>query len=69
MGLSSCEDPESFVRGGPTLTFFVCLFVCFLVDDFFLVDERRMDKKNPLKAGHHRPTSETPLNGVSLVCR
>ena len=22
-----------------------------------------------LKAGHHRPTSETPLNGVSLACR
>ena len=25
--------------------------------------------KISLKAGHHRPTSETPLNGVSLACR
>ena len=23
----------------------------------------------PLKPGHHWPTSETPLNGVSLTCR
>ena len=50
-------------------------------DIVILVDEGREDPK-PLKAGHHRPTSETPfnwaiigplakrhLNGVSLVGR
>ena len=52
----ACADPGSFVKGGPILTF------CFLVG------EGRMDHKIPLKAGHHRPTSETPLNGVSLAC-
>ena len=30
------------------------------VHDIFLVDEGREDK-NPLKAGHHLPTSETQL--------
>ena len=31
----TCADPESFVRGGPTLTAF-----------FFLVDEGREDQNN-----------------------
>ena len=39
--LHSCADPESFIRGGPTLT-------------FILVDERREDqhttKRGPLLA-------------------
>ena len=30
-GYTPCADPESVVRGGPTLTTF--LFVCFLVDE------------------------------------
>ena len=34
----TCADPESFVRGGPTLTFFF-----FLLFFFFLVDESRED--------------------------
>ena len=40
--------------GGPTLTtFFVCLFVCFLVD------EGRERIQIPLKAGYNRPASMT----------
>ena len=53
---SSCTDPESFVREGPTMTFFILLF---------LVDEGRTEDPyyhlKHLKAGHHRPTSETPF--------
>ena len=46
-------DPESFVRGGPTLTIFFSLFL-------FLLDEGgRMEMSH--KVGHHRPASETPL--------
>ena len=29
-GYCSCADPDSFVRGGPTLTFFFVLFFCFV---------------------------------------
>ena len=30
--MSSCTDPENFVRGGFTLTFFVVVFVvCFIL--------------------------------------
>ena len=36
--------------------------------DGFLVDKGGGIQK-PLKAGHHRPASETPLNGVSLAGR
>ena len=50
-------DPESFVRGGPTLTGFFCVVFCL----FFLVDEGREDQNTTL-AGH-RPASGTPLNG------
>ena len=42
----SSADPESFVRGGPALTFF-----------FFLVYEGR-DDQNTTKVDHHR-ASET----------
>ena len=34
---------------------------------FFFFKEERIQIS--LKAGHHRPASETPLNGVSLACR
>ena len=35
---------------------------------FFLVYEGKEDP-NSTKTGHHRPASETPLNGVSLASR
>ena len=41
----ACADPESFVRGGPTLTFFVLFFS--------LMRGRRI--KIPLLAGHYQP--------------
>ena len=55
---ASCADPESFVRGGPTLTRL-----------FFLVDGERikMRIKMPLKVGNHRPASETPFAGVPIM--
>ena len=40
---STCADPESFVRGTPTLTFF-----CVLVDERILI---------PLKEWQHMPAS------------
>ena len=52
---ASCADPESFVRGGPTLTGFFLLFFCF----FSLMRERRI--QIPLLAGHQRDASETPF--------
>ena len=48
-------DPESFVRGGPTLT------------TFFLVDVGREDPSTTIRGSSTAP-SETPLNGVSLAC-
>ena len=42
----SCADPESFIRGGPTLTFFVC----------YLVDEGREDPNITIRW----PASEWP---------
>ena len=61
MILDAYADPESVVRGGPTLTFF-----------FFGggggVGEMRGEKiQVPLYAGHHRPASETPLNGGGVA--
>ena len=35
--------------------------------DSFSVDKGGQRIHMTLKAGHHRPTSETPLNGVSLA--
>ena len=52
LGRGTCEDPESFVRGGqtkfPTLSMF-----------FFLGEGEKNQK--PLSAGHHRPASEMPF--------
>ena len=31
----SCEDPEGFARGGPTLTTFLCVCVFFFFFFFF----------------------------------
>ena len=45
-----CADPESFARGGPTVT-------TFLLFSFY--EGKRI--KIALKAGHHRPASETPF--------
>ena len=46
----------NFSRGDPTQTLF-----------FFFIKGKRI--QIALKAGHHRPASETPLNGVALVGR
>ena len=46
MGQHACADTESFANGGPTLT-------------FFCVRGGRIQMA--LKAGHHRPASETPF--------
>ena len=51
LDLQSCADPESFARGGPTLTGFVFLF-------FFVWGERI---QIALKADHHRPASKMPF--------
>ena len=45
----------------------VFFFVVFFFS--FFSSWRENGSKVPLRAGHHRPTSETPLNGVSLACR
>ena len=50
LDLVTCGDPESFARGGPTLTFF---FACF-----FMRGER---VQIALKEGHHQSASETPF--------
>ena len=57
----SCPDPESFVREGVQLRqhFFF----------FFFIWWGEGGSKYYHKRGHHRPTSETPFNGVSLACR
>ena len=63
-GVESCADPESFVRGSPTQTFFLCFFFFFLGGGggggrfcfflfFFKVDEGRVDP-NTTKTGNHR---------------
>ena len=49
-----CADTESFVRGGPTLTFLV-----FLLLIFSLMWGGRI--QIPLLAGHQRPASDTPF--------
>ena len=43
--MSACADPESFVRGGPTLTTF-CLSFFF----FFFFDEGRIQVSGPSSA-------------------
>ena len=56
-------DLESFVRGGPTLTFF---FVCLFFRFFFFFDEGREDP-NTTKTGYHRLARETPFNGAPIL--
>ena len=58
--LPTCTDPDSFSRGGPTLTTFS--FCPFL-------DNAGERIQIPLKVGHHRPASKRHLNGVSLTGR
>ena len=48
VSIKTCPDPESFVRGSPTLTAFF----------FGLMSG---GNQIPLLAGHHRPASETPF--------
>ena len=48
--LNSCADPERCVRGGPTQP----------CQRFFFLLMRKERTQIPLKAGHHRPASETP---------
>ena len=52
--VDACADPESFVRGDSTLTFYLLLLYFF-----FLMGEGRI--QIPLIAGHQRPASETPF--------
>ena len=52
VGTETCADPESFVIGGPTLTFF------FVV--LFFLDEG-VENQIHFFGGPHRPASETPL--------
>ena len=47
----ACADPESFVKVGPTLTL-LFFFLCFFFSWWGQIT---------LKAGHHRPTSDTPF--------
>ena len=47
----SCAEPESFVRGVPTLTFFF-VFISLKSEGTIQI---------PLLAGHQRPASETPF--------
>ena len=60
-GRGACSDPESFVRGGPTLT------------TLFLVDDGRTEDPYKIKAGHHRLTIETPFKwcfaGVPMMAK
>ena len=55
-----CADPESFVRGGATLTFFIFPF-------------RGERIHISLNAGHHRPASEAPFKwrfaGVPMMAQ
>ena len=53
----SCADPNSFVRGGPTLQLRQRFFFLFT----FVDEGREMRIQMPLKVGHHRPASETIL--------
>ena len=53
---TTCVDPESFVREGPTLTFF-----------FSLMGEEL--SKYHYKRALFGPPAKRHLNGVSLACR
>ena len=53
---STCANPESFVRGGPTLTTFLFIYFLFIC----LADEGREDPSTTIN-GTLRHTSETSL--------
>ena len=55
----TCGDPESFVRGGPTLTRFFFFF-------FFFSLMRGRRNQIPLLAGHSQPASERADDGPTL---
>ena len=67
----ACADPESFVRGGLTLTTFFFLFFFSLFFSFFSFFSLMRGRKDPNTtiSGHQRPASETPFNGVPLAGR
>ena len=53
-----CADPESFVRGGPTVTTFFFSF-------FFIFDEGRKDPSNTISG----PSLARQRNAILMVCR
>ena len=54
---NSCADPESFVRGGPTLT------------PFFFGWWGKGGSKYYYKRANNGPSAKRHINGVSLACR
>ena len=59
---NTCVDPESFVRGGPTLTtFFVYFFVLF--SQLMRAESIQIN----LLAGHHRALERKALNAVLVA--
>ena len=62
VGSVTCADPESFVRRGPNSTFLregpTQLYQRLV---FILMRGGGERFQVPLKAGHHRPASETPF--------
>ena len=55
LSILTCVDPESFVRGGPTLTTFFFSFL-FLVDEGRVYPNTTKSGPNAFK-GHHWPAS------------
>ena len=55
-----CADPESYVRGGPTLQLWQRFFFSFFLGERIQIS---------LKSGHHRPASETPFKWRFAGCR
>ena len=53
----ACADPESFVRGGPTLTF----YFCFL----FFSDEERNDSNTTISG----PSTARQRNAIQIAFR
>ena len=66
----SCADPETFARGGPTLTkFFIFFYFFFFIFFYFFNEGGGGEDPNSTEAGHHRLASETPFNGQTLNAR